>query len=804
MSDHHARILIIGGGAVGCSIAYHLAALGERDVVLLEMGRLTHGATWHAAGLVGQLRGKRNLTRMMRYSAELYSRLEAETGQATGWQPVGSLRVASSPERWQEIRRTATTAKSFGFELELLNAAEAADKFPLMDPEGVVGAAWIPTDGYIDPTSLTNAYAAGARASGAKIMEGVAVTGFTIRGGRITAVATTGGEFAVETVVNAAGLWARDVAALAGVALPAGVVEHQYMVTVKADRVTPGLPTFRDPDKLSYVKPEAGALVLGGWEANAPVFAAGGMPSGFERELLPSNMDRFEQIVLKAAERIPLLGELGIRELVNGPIPVSADGEPIMGPVPELGNFFVACGFTAGIAASGGAGKTMAEWITRGEPEYDIFSLDVRRFGPHHARREVLSARAVESYGRYYAMHWPGEESRTARNLRTSPLYGELAARGAVFGSRFGWERPNWFADRPGVVDTHAYDRSKTRGFEHIAAEHRAVREAAALIDQSSFAKLEVTGPGAMAALQYLASANIDRPEGAVVYTQMLNARGGIKCDLTVMRTGPECFYVVTGSGFGVHDFHWIRSHLPADGSVVSREVTGGLAVINLCGPRSRAVLQAVSDDDVGADALPFARCRHIHVGAAPVLAARIGYVGELGFELHVSSEYALYVYRLLREAGESHGIVDAGYGAIDSLRMEKGYRYFTAELGPDYTPLEAGLGFCVHFSAGDFLGRQALETQRREGVTRTLATFVVDGPPVFHGGECILCAGEVVGTTTSANFGHTVGRNIAMGYVPAELAGETGFEIEAFGERHLASRHDAALYDPDMSRLKC
>ncbi len=803
MAEHHARVVIIGGGAIGCSIAYHLTRLGVDDVVVLEKQAVTHGATWHAAGLVGQLRGKKNLTRLMQYGAGLYGSLEAETGQATGWQPVGSLRVASSEARWQEILRTATTARSFGFELELLTAAEARERFPLMETDGVRGAAWIPGDGYIDPTSLTNAYVAGARSRGARIREGVTVTGFRIDNGRIAAVLTDQGEYAAETVVNAAGLWAREVAALASVAVPAGVVEHQYLVTVKDDRVTPGLPTFRDPDKLAYLKPEAGSIALGGWEANAPPFAVGGMPAGFARELLPPDMDRFAPIVEMAATRLPILNELGIRDVINGPIPVSPDGEPIMGPVPGLDNFFVACGFTAGIAASGGAGKTLAEWIVDGEPEYDIWSFDLRRFGPHHAEPRLLAARAVESYGRYYTLHWPGEETACGRGLKTSPMYAELAANGAVFGNRFGWERANWFADAPGVVASHSFDRSETNAFEPVGREHRAVREGVALIDQSSFAKLEVTGPGALAALQRLAANDLDREPGAIVYTQLCNERGGIECDLTIMRIAAERFYIVTGSGFGVHDFHWIRAHLPADAGIRAREITGAIAVINVAGPGSRDVLAYCTDDDVDNAALPFSRFRDIHVGAAPVRAARIGYVGELGYELHLPVEHALYVYRMLREAGSRHGIVDCGYAAVDSLRMEKGYRYWSAELGPDYTPYEAGLDFCVRPGKGEFIGRAALAAQRERGIARTLCTFTVDGPPIFHGAECILLQGEPVATTTSANFGFTLGTNIAMGYLAVEHAVDAGYTIEAFGREWPAVRHPGVLYDPAMTRLK-
>ncbi len=805
MTEHHAQVVIIGGGAVGCSIAYHLSKLGVSDVVLLEKGGLTHGATWHAAGLVGQLRSKRNLTKLMQYSAQLYDRLEAETGQATGWRPVGSLRVASSRQRWQEIKRTASTAKSFGFELELIGANEARDLFPLMTTDGVHGAAWIPTDGYIDPSSLTQAYAKGARMGGVQIVEGITVTGLEIRDRRIISVQTDKGDWSCETVVNAAGLWARQVAEMAGVSVPAGVVEHQYVVTEKSDRITDGLPTFRDPDKLSYIKPDTGCLALGGWENNTLPFAVNGMPEGFGQELLEPNFNRFEQIILKAVERVPILNELGLRTLINGPIPVSPDGEPIMGPAPELDNFFVACGFTAGIAGSGGAGKVMAEWITHGEPEYDIWNFDLRRFGSHHSATGFLSARAVENYGRYYLIHWPGEEMQTGRGLRTSPLYELLARQGAVYGSKFGWERANWFCGAGNEPkDTHSFDRTDTDWFENVGAEHRAVREGVALIDQSSFTKLELTGAGVSAALQRLCVSNMDRPVGSVIYTQMCNKKGGIECDLTVMRTDEKSYYVVTGSGFGVHDFHWISRHLTENDSVNTRELTGQYAVINICGPHSRDVLQCLTATDVSNEVFPFATCQGVELADARVLAARIGYVGELGWELHMPVEYARHVYRELRKAGQAFGISDVGYRAIDSLRMEKGYLYWSADITPDYTPYEAGLDFRVHLrSKGDFNGREALQEQRESGVKRRLSMFTIEGPPLFYGSECILHEGRVVGTTTSANYGYTVATNIAYGYLPVELVAEDEFEIEAFGHRYAARRHSGPLYDPEMKRLK-
>ncbi len=795
------EIVIVGGGVIGCSIAYHLAKLGKRDVVILEKSGLTHGSTWHAAGLIGQLRGKQNLTRMLQYSVQLFGGLEAETGQATDWRPVGSLRIASSAERWQEIKRTATAARAFGFELHLLTAKEARDLFPLMSTEGVVGAAYIPSDGYIDPSGLTQALAKGARAKGVKIREGATVTDIVVAGRRVSEVITDRGNIRCDVLVNAAGIWARQLAALAGVSVPAAALEHQYMVTEKLDGMPEELPTFRDPDKLFYLKPEVGGIALGGWEPDPPPFGARGIPEGFGRELLAGNLERFEQIILPAAERLPILNDVGIRNLINGPIPVSPDGEPIMGKAPELDNFYVACGFTAGIAASGGAGRMMAEWIVEGAPSMDLWAFDLRRFGPHHLAPSFLHARAVESYGRYYSIHWPQEEPASGRGLRRSPLYDALKARGAVYGSKFGWERPNWFAP----AGTEARDHpsfGRANWFDAVAEEHRAVRERVALIDQSSFAKFELRGPGALAALERLAAALVDKPVGSVIYTQLCNPRGGIEADLTVCRLDEEAFYIVTGSGFGVHDRDWIESNLPPEAPRLT-EVTSGRAVINLCGPRARAVLEKVAEEDVSNAAFAFATCRHLTIGAAPVLALRIGYVGELGFELHMPSDYAGRVYEMLREAGQEFGIADVGYRAIDSLRMEKGYLYWSADITPDYNPFEAGLGGRVCFTKGDFIGREALLRIRDAGPERKLCVFTLEAPAVLHGGEAILCDGEVLGVTTSANFGHTVGKTIAYGYLPAGAWGRRDFEIEAFGERLPARRHDGPLYDPAMDRLK-
>lgn len=798
-----ARIVVIGGGAIGCSIAYHLAKLGERDVVVLEKAALTHGSTWHAAGLVGQLRSKRNLTRLMQYSARLYATLEEETGHAVEWKPVGSLRLASSQERWSELKRMATTARSFDFELHTLSVKEAVDKFPLIDPKGVVGAVWVPNDGSVDPSSLTQAYARGAKKGGVKFIEGIRVTGFGSKDRRITSVRTDKGEIACEIVVNAAGIWARDVAKFAGVSVPAGAVEHQYLITEKRDDMPKGLPTLRDPDNIFYLKPEPGALAIGGWEHGTPTFGAGGMNFDFGRELLPPNQERLEAFVLPAAERLPILNEIGIRTVINGPIPISPDGEPILGLAPERDNFYVACGFTSGIAASGGAGKAMAEWIVAGEPSMDLWAFDVRRFGKHHMSAKYLAERSVDAYWRYYQIHYPVEELESARGGRRSPLYDKLKAQGAVFGSRFGWERANWFAPQgTEAIDKPSFE-SRPNWFDAIAAECKAARERAVMIDQSSFSKFEITGPGAFAAVQRLAANEIDKPAGSLIYTQLCNSRGGIEADLTFARLDENRFYMVTGSAFGVRDRAWIEKNLPRDGSVTLTDVTSARAVINLGGPRARDILAKVADGDVSNAAFPYMTAREIRIGFAPVLALRVTYLGELGWELHMPVEYAAHVCELLQEAGAEFGVANAGYRAIESLRLEKRYLYWGADITPDYSPYEAGLGFCVALGKKtDFIGRAALEKAKAEGVKRKLVVLTVDAPVQLYGGETILRGGKTLGTASSGGWGHTIGKGILFGYVPADEAHHRDWEIESFTQRHAAVRIDGAAVDPQRAKI--
>ncbi|MBE9553498.1 MAG: FAD-dependent oxidoreductase, partial [Proteobacteria bacterium] len=688
MSSQHktfptsARIVVVGGGVIGTSIAFHLARAGVKDVVLLEKSNLTEGATWHAAGLVGQFRSQQNLMSLMSDSVKLFDTLAEETGQETGWRKLGSLRVAQTEDRWKEMLKAHTAAQAIGFAMELLTPSEAGEIYPLIETGDLVGAAFIPEDGYIDPYSLTQAYARGIRANGGRVIEGIMVEDLPRDGDRISHVVTDHGSIEVETVVNAAGLWARQLGWMAGVEIPAGVVEHQFLVTEKTDKIPDGLPALRDPDGGFYAKPEPGAFAIGGWEKKTrPVNSKEGFPWECERHLFDSDFDRLDEFFEPAARRLPILNELGMRTVVNGPIPISPDGEPVMGPVPGVSNFFAACAFTSGIAASGGVGKAVSNWILEGDPGLDLWPFDIRRFGSLHANHRFLHDRAIESYSKYYAIHWPGEELETARGVRRSPLYQTLKEQGAVFGSKFGWERANWFAE--GDIpqrDVLGFDRPQqalTIGREHLAA-----RESVVLIDMSSFTKFEIGGPRACRFLNYLAVANVDREPGAATYTQLCNDRGGIEADVTIIRRSEDCFWLITGSGFGVRDRHWIegnmkvfterqgaawtshgeqwaRSSPPARHDLSLRDITSAHGVINLAGPLARKVLQKVCDDDVNHDGFAFMTARDINIGYAPAVAYRVTYIGELGWELYVPSEYLQYVYEVLQEAGREFGITN-------------------------------------------------------------------------------------------------------------------------------------------------
>ncbi|HMA14834.1 MAG TPA: FAD-dependent oxidoreductase [Kiloniellaceae bacterium] len=808
-----AKAVVIGGGIVGCSTAYHLGKLGWTDTALIERHKLTSGTTFHAAGLVGQLRTSANITQLLGNSVKLYNTLEAETGLATGWKMNGGLRLACNEERWTEVKRQATTAHSFGLEMHLLTPKEAQDLWPLMTVDDVVGAAFLPTDGQANPADITQALAKGARQQGVKIFEDTAVLSIEVADGRVTAVVTDKGRIACEKVVCCAGQWSRALAATVGVNVPLVSVEHQYMVTEPIKGVPSKLPTLRDPDRLTYYKEEVGGLVMGGYEPNPIPWALDGIPAGFHYTLLDSNFDHFEQLMELALGRVPALETAGVRELINGPESFTPDGNFILGEAPELKNFFVGAGFNAfGIAAGGGAGQALAEWVHAGEPPYDLWPVDIRRFGRPHFDTDWVRTRTLEAYGKHYTIAWPSEEHDSGRPCRRSPLYALLKEQGACFGEKLGWERPNWYADQAkGEAAKDRYSFGRPNWFDAVGREHKAAREAAVLFDQSSFAKFVLKGPDAEDALSWICANNVAKPVGSLTYTQMLNDKGGIECDLTVARTAHDEFYIVTGTGFATHDFDWIRRNIPEGMNAQLFDVTSANAVLSLMGPKARDILAAVTRDDVSNAAFRFGMARRIGIAGCPVLALRVTYVGELGWELHLPTEYAVNVYEALVQAGREHGLVNAGYRAIETLRLEKGYRAWGSDIGPDHTPIEAGLGWAVKLKKNiDFKGRAAVEAQAANGVKKRLACFTVDDPEiVLLGRETIYRDGRRVGWLTSAGFGHTVGKPIGYGYVrnpdgvdEAYLTSGS-YELEVASERVPCALHLEALYDPEMRRVK-
>lgn len=806
-----ARAVIVGGGIIGLSTAYHLAREGWSEIVVLERARLTSGSTWHAAGLVGQLRSSANITRLLGHSVDLYKRLEEETGQATGWRQTGGLRLACSRDRLTELERQATVAHSFGLEMHMLTPAEALELWPAMRIDDLVGASFIPSDGQTNPSDTAMALASGARKGGVTIVEDCAVTGVTVEKGRVTAVTTQHGTIACEVVVNCAGQWAREFGRLAGVNVPLASMEHQYLITEAIPGLPKDLPTMRDPDRRTYYKEEVGGLVMGGYEPDPEPWAIGGIPEGFHFSLLESVWDRFEQHMENAVARVPALETAGVKQLLNGPESFTPDGWFILGEAPEVANFFVGAGFNAfGIASGGGAGKALAEWVAGGEPPMDLWAVDIRRFGQPHGDAAYVRKLTVEACARHYDVAYPHAEQETGRPLRVSPLYGRLDAAGAVFGAKLGWERANWFA-RKGQARRDEPSFGRPNWFDAVAREHRACRESAALFDQSSFAKYLVTGRDAERALSYICANNVARAPGRVTYTQMLNGKGGIECDLTVTRLDEESYYIVTGTGFATHDADWIARHLPADGDARLTDVTAAHAVLTLMGPNARAILAAVTEDDVSGEAIPFATCRTVMIAGAPVRALRITYVGELGFELHMPADSAGAVFDALSAAGTEHGLALAGYRAIESLRLEKGYRAWGSDIGPDHTPVEAGLAWAVKAKSNiDFIGRAAIEVQQREGVAKRLACFTVEDPQVpILGRETIFRDGEQVGWLTSGGFGHTIGKPIGYGYVRRSsgvddaFLREGSYELEVATRRVPATLHMVALYDPENRRIR-
>ena len=818
-----AQAVIIGGGIVGCSIAYHLADMGWKDVVVVEKGDLTSCSTWHAAGLVGQLRGSLSLTRIMKFSAELYARLTQETGQEIEWRQCGSLRLASSPLRMEENLRQAALCKTFGLPVEVLSPEQAVDLFPLISDRDLVGAVYMPTDGRVDPSSVTQALAKGARRRGATFSTDTLVTGITAKNGRVEAVATDRGTIKTPVVVNAAGMWADQIGRMVGVTLPIITMQHQYLITEPVEGVRRDFPILRDPDLRVYIRQEVQGLLVGGFEADPEPWALDGVPNDFIHRLLPSNWTLFEPLARNAAIRVPAFEHAEVNRVINGPEAFTPDGEFMIGEVPGMRGFFVATGFCAyGIAAGGGVGKVLAEWIVEGQPSLDLWRMDVRRFGPQYQQQSYTLPRSVEALARRYgAVSLPFEEWDTGRGFRLSPVYSRLQALGASFGEKGGWERPNWFASNepargaanphnPGTTVEGAVGWTPAGWARHnwspaIAVEHRAARDAAGLFDFTSFSKFEVEGRGALKVLQWLTDNEMDKPVGSVTYTQMLNSRGGIESDLTVTHLGPEKFFIITGSAFGTHDLDWIRRHLPSDGSVVARDITTELACVGLWGPKAREILQKVTDDDVSNAGFPYMTWREIKVAGVPVRALRVTYVGELGWEMYAAPENALRVWDAVWEAGKPLGLRPIGYRAVDSLRLEKGYRYWSADITPEYTPYESGQAFCVKLDKGDFQGRNALVRQKADGLKRKLCCLVLADTRVLAlGNEPVFADDRVVSRVTSGGYGYTVGESIAYAYLPVNLAAVgTALAIEVDGTRVAATVQRDPRHDPANSRIK-
>jgi glycine cleavage system T protein len=808
----HARVVIVGGGIVGCSVAYHLGLRGWTDVVLLERRQLTCGTTWHAAGLVGQLRATYNMTRLAQYTTGLYASLEAETGQATGFRQTGSIAVATHAARFEELRRGASMAKCFGLEVHTLSASEVADKWPGVYTDDLVGGVFLPRDGRTNPIDTTQALARGAKSRGVKIVENCQVQDIVVKDGRATGVRTVHGEIAAEVVINCAGMWAHRLGARVGVTLPLHAAEHFYIVTEPMAGLSSDLPVLRDPDGCAYFKEDAGKLLVGWFEPVAKPWGMRGIPETFCFDQLPDDLDHIEPLLAGAVQRVPRLAHTGINLFFNGPESFTPDDRYLLGETPEVRNLYVAAGFNSiGIQSAGGAGKVLADWVIDGHPPMDLWDVDVRRCQPFQRNRRYLQDRTVESLGLLYAMHWPYRQPETARGVRRSILHDRLLARGACFGEVAGWERPNWYAP-VGTPAEYAYSYGRQNWFAHCARECAAVRTGVGLFDQSSFAKFLLQGPDAEAVLNRICANDVAVPAGRIVYTQWLNERGGIEADLTVTREASDRYLIVSAAATHTRDLAWLQRQLPSDARAMVVDVSSGMAVLSVMGPRSRELLLRLTDADLSNAAFPFGSSQVIDLAYARVRASRITYVGELGWELYIPTEFAPGVFDALMAEGEPLGLLLAGYHALDALRMEKGYRHWGHDISDEDTPLQAGLGFAVAWSKpGGFIGREALLAQKTKGLSRRLVQFALRDPaPLLYSNEPILRDGAIVGRITSGAFGHSLGRSIGMGYVTVpEGATDTNailrghYQIEVAGERFAADSSLQPWYDPRSVRVK-
>ncbi|SJZ56155.1 4-methylaminobutanoate oxidase (formaldehyde-forming) [Enhydrobacter aerosaccus] len=807
-----AQIVIVGGGIVGCSVAYHLSLRGVTDVVLLERKQLTSGTTWHAAGLVGQLRATHNLTRLAQYTTELYASLERTTGQATGFRQIGSLALASTEARFEELKRGASMARCFGLEVDVLTVEQAWKLWPLMATDDLVGAVYLPKDGQTNPVDTTQALAKAARSRGVRIVENVKVEEIVVEGGKAVGVRTALGDIRADIVVNAAGMWARDLGAAAGTTVPLHAAEHFYIVTEPIPGLPRHLPVLRDADSCAYFKEDAGKLLVGWFEPVAKPWGMKGIPESFCFDTLPDDLAHIEPLLETAMRRVPALAKAGIQLFFNGPESFTPDDRYLLGETPEVRGLFVAAGFNSiGIQSAGGAGKVLADWIVDGHPPMDLWDVDIRRMMPFQRNRLYLRDRTVEALGLLYAMHWPFRQPETARGVRRSALHDRLLAAGACFGETAGWERPNWYAPKD-VPARYDYSYGRQNWFEHSAAEHRAVRSNVGLFDQSSFGKYLLQGPDAEAVLNRISANDVAVPVGRIVYTQWLNERGGIEADLTVTREAEDRFLIVTAAATQTRDLAWLQRHIPADARAVAVDVTSAHSVLSVMGPQSRLLLAGLTGADLSNAAFPFGTSQVIDLGYARVRASRITYVGELGWELYIPTEFTLDVFDRLAAAGQPLGLRLAGYHALNSLRLEKAYRHWGHDITEEDTPLEAGLGFAVAWNKpGGFIGRAALLKQKERGVTRRLVHFALDDPSrLLYHNEPIWRDGTLVGRTSSGMFGHTIGKPLAMGYidnggerVDADFVNAGRYEIEIAGERIGATATLQPFYDPANRRVK-
>jgi glycine cleavage system aminomethyltransferase T/glycine/D-amino acid oxidase-like deaminating enzyme len=809
-----AHVVIIGGGVIGTSVAYHLTKLGFTDVVLVEQGQLSCGTTWHAAGLVGQLRASESATRLVQYSTQLYAQLEAEVGLSAGYKQCGGVTVARTEDRMIQLRRTAANAAAFDMQCELLTPEQALEHYPVMRVDDLAGAIWLPADGKANPTDLTFALAKGARMRGARIVEKIRVLGILTNAGRVAGVRTDAGDIEAEIVVNCAGQWAKQVGVMAGVNVPLHSAEHFYVVSERIEGVNPDLPILRDPDGYTYFKEEVGGLVIGGFEPQAkPWVAPDAIPYPFEFQLLDEDWEHFEVLMNNALMRIPALEETGIKKFYNGPESFTPDNQFVLGEAPELANFFVGAGFNSvGIATAGGAGHALAEWIVNGSPTSDLTTVDIRRFAPFNGNNRWLHDRVAEVLGLHYEIPWPNREMETARPFRRSPVHHLLEAAGANFGSKMGWERVNFFAP-DGAQPTIEYTWGKPNWLGWSAAEQTNTRAGVTVFDQTSFSKYLMVGSDAEAALQWLCTADVGVEVGKSVYTGMLNARGTYESDVTVTRTGTEEFLIVSSAATTERDKDHIRKNLPAGAYATLVDMTSAYAVFGVMGPRSRDLLAILTSADLSDEAFPFSTSQLISLGYARVRATRITYVGELGWELYVPAEFAVGVYEDLMTAGAQFGVGRGGYYAIESLRLEKGYRAFGRELTPSENPVEAGLLFACKLKTDiAFLGREAVEKAKAEGPRRKLVGFKVGSPDaMLWGGELILCDGAVAGQVSSAAWGETTGSCVGLAYVRApdnsvinaDWVNAGKYEVNVGGQLHPISVSLKPLYDSTNARIR-